>query len=382
MPALRVPIVSFIRGVGDTVRKEFASSSSPAGKLFRSGGLQFVDVPLPQLPGNKQSAGYNEHASEGPLESRWDLTAEQHKIVEQAEVVVMDSHSGGPVFLDPETNLPADMRHILGNVKWVQGTYAGVEMYLNLLPKGESGQNPDLLPKFQLTRGGGVMPTIMAQYVFGYVTLIERMLLEAKEFQSKREFARMELVNYRSASSVTVGILGLGDIGQGVGKMLRGAGYNVLGFKRHTNPTEAANLAFCADRITTDLDDVLAKSDYIVSVLPSTKATRYLLNEKNLQQCRERNPVFINIGRGDVISEKTLVDALDAGILSRAVLDVFEQEPLPRVSALWSHPSVHLTPHVSGKVFPENVGPVLLTNFNHYLRGEPLEFAVDWMKGY
>ncbi|GMF52552.1 unnamed protein product [Phytophthora fragariaefolia] len=376
MAALRVPIVSFIRGVGDTVRKEFAASSSPAGKLFRSGGLQFVDVPLPQLPGNKQSAGYSEHQSEGLLEPRWDLTDEQHNIVEQAEIVVMDSHTGGPVFLDSETNLPSDKRHILDNVKWVQGTYAGVEMYLNLLPKR------DQLPKFQLTRGGGVMPTIMAQYVFGYVTLIERMLLEAKEFQHKREFARTELVNYRSASSVTVGVLGLGDIGQGVGKMLRGAGYNVLGFKRHTNPTEVANLAFCADRITTDLDDVLAHSDYIVNVLPSTKATRYLLNERNLQQCRERSPVFINIGRGDVISEKTLVDALDAGILSRAVLDVFEQEPLPRVSPLWSNPSVHLTPHVSGKVFPENVGPVLLTNFNHYLRGEPLEFTVDWTKGY
>ncbi|EGZ20367.1 hypothetical protein PHYSODRAFT_328486 [Phytophthora sojae] len=319
MPALRVPIVSFIRGVGNT------------------------DVPLPQLPGNKQSVGYSDHQSEGLLEPRWDLTAEQHKVVEETQ------------------------RHILDNVKWVQGTFAGVEMYLNLLPKGESGPKADQLPKFQVT-SGGVMPTIMAQCVFGYVTLIARMLQEAKEFQNKREFARMELVSYRSASSVTVGILGLGNIGQGVGKMLRGAGYKVLGFKRHTSPVEAANLAFCADRITTDLDDVLAN--------------RYLLIEKNLQQCRERSPVFINIGRGDAISEKTLVDALDAGILSRAVLAVFEQEPLPRVSALWSHPSVHLTPHVSGKVFPENVGPVLLANFNHYLRGEPLEFAVDWTKGY
>jgi phosphoglycerate dehydrogenase-like enzyme len=378
MPALRVPIASFIRGVGDNVRQEFASSSSPAGKLFRSGALQFVDVPLPQLPGSTHESGFEDHQAADLLEPRWDLTPEQEAIVEQAQVVVMDSHAGGPVLLDPGTNLPAHKRHLLGNVEWVQGTSAGVETYLKLLSKGHNAQPL----KFQLTRGGGVMPKIMAQYVFGYVTLIERMLLEAKEFQNKREFARMELVNYRSAASVTVGILGLGDIGQGVGSMLRTAGYNVLGFKRHTSAEQAANLAFCADRITTDLDDVLVNSDYLVSVLPSTNATRYLLTEKNLQQCRSRCPVFINIGRGDVISEKTLLDALDHGVLSRAVLDVFEQEPLPRVSGLWSHPSVHLTPHVSGKVFPENVGPVLLNNFNHYLRGEPLEYVVDWAKGY
>ncbi|KAE9051382.1 hypothetical protein PR001_g1503 [Phytophthora rubi] len=164
--------------------------------------------------------------------------------------------------------------------------------------------------------------------------------------------------------------------------MLRSCGYNVVGFKRHVSAQDVEDLAECADQITTSLDEVLAKSDYLVNLLPSTSATRYVLNETNLELCRERSPVFINIGRGDVISEKTLIDALDKKTLSRAVLDVFEQEPLPKTSQLWEHPAVLLMPHVSGKVFPEDVALKFLDNFNRYLKGEPLAYQVDWTKGY
>ncbi|KAG3117712.1 hypothetical protein PI125_g3505 [Phytophthora idaei] len=251
-------------------------------------------------------------------------------------------------------------------------------MYLDLLPKG-----PDaVLPKFTLSRAGGMMPRIMAQYVLGYVTMIERKLLEAKEYQSKRDYARVDMISFRPAQSVTVGILGLGDIGQYTGKMLRSCGYNVLGFKRRVSAQDVADLAECADHVTTSLEEVLAKSDYLINLLPSTSATRYVLNETNLELCREHSPVFINIGRGDVISEKTLIDALNKGTLSKAVLDVFEKEPLPKESGLWEHPSVLLTPHVSGKVFPEDVAAMFLNNFNRYTKGEVVRYKVDWAKGY
>ncbi|KAG6576274.1 Glyoxylate/hydroxypyruvate reductase A [Phytophthora cinnamomi] len=378
---LRVPIMTFIAGIGDNVRKEFAASDSTAGELYRSGKLELIDIPLPQLVGNKQDPLHGP-SMEDPGRPIWNLTPEQRRIVEQATIVMMDSHGGGPVFLAPKENLPEDKQHILGNVKWVQATYAGVEMYLNLLPKGPNALPVEQLPKFTLTRAGGMMPRIMAQYVLGYLTMIERKLLEAKEFQSQRDYARVEMISFRPAQSVTVGILGLGDIGQYTGKMLRSCGYKVTGFKRHVSAQDVADLAECADHVTTSLEEVLANSDYLVNLLPSTSATRYVLNETNLELCRERSPVFINIGRGDVISEKTLIDALNKGTLSRAVLDVFEQEPLPKESKLWEHPSVLLTPHVSGKVFPEDVAVKFLDNFNRYLNGEPLAYEVDWTKGY
>ncbi|ETP48841.1 hypothetical protein F442_05496 [Phytophthora nicotianae P10297] len=373
---LRVPIMTFIAGIGDNVRKAFAASDSPAGGLYRSGKLELIDIPLPQLVGNKQDPLHGP-SMEDPGRPIWNLTPEQQSIVEQAEIVMIDSHGGGPVFMAPKENLPEDKQHVLNNVKWIQATYAGVDMYLDLLPKGPNA----IVPKFTLTRAGGMMPRIMAQYVLGYITMIERKLLEAKEYQSKRDYARVDMISFRPAQSVTVGILGLGDIGQYTGKMLRSCGYKVLGFKRHVSAQDVADLAESADQITTSLEEVLAKSDYLINLLPSTSATRYVLNEKNLELC-EHSPVFINIGRGDVISEKTLINALNKGTLSKAVLDVFEKEPLPKESELWEHPSVLLTPHVSGKVFPEDVAAMFLDNFNRYIKDEPVRYKVDWSKGY
>ncbi|KAG6576275.1 D-isomer specific 2-hydroxyacid dehydrogenase [Phytophthora cinnamomi] len=384
MPALsklRVPVVSFLNGMGSAMRKEFAASSTPAGDLFRSGRLELVDVPVPKLVGNTQDP-LNGHRMDDTGAPTWDITAEQQRVIEQAKIAVIDQHSGGPLLLTPEQSLPEDKRDILRNVEWVQGTYAGVEQYLNRLPHGQNALPVDQLPKFMLTRAGGFLPRIMAQYVFGYVTMLERMLLEARDFQSNRVYARERMIQFRPAQTVTVGILGLGDIGQGVGKMLRGAGYKVLGFKRHVGPELEMELATCADRVTPDLEEVLSMSDYLVNVLPSTNTTRYLLNEKNLELCRERKPVFINIGRGDVVAEKTIIDALDSGVWSRAVLDVFEEEPLPKESALWGHPSVLLTPHVSGYVFVEDVASMFVDNFNRYLRGDPVLYKVDWTAGY
>ncbi|OWZ21624.1 D-isomer specific 2-hydroxyacid dehydrogenase [Phytophthora megakarya] len=371
---LRVPIVSYLNGMTNAIRKEFDASSTPAGDLFRSDKLEFVDIPLPTLVGNTQDLLYSLEMEDVDA-PRWDLTLEQRRIVEQAKVVVMDQHIGGPLFIAPEKSLPEDMHDILRNVNWVQGTYAGVEHYLNRL-NNKSAETPP----FTLTRAGAFLPRVMGQYVFGYVTMFERKLLEAIDFRNKGEYARAHMADFRLADHVTIGILGFGEIGQGVGKMLRSAGYNVIGFKRRVSP--GLELASGADIVTSDLSEVLCKSDYLVNVLPSTSSTHYLLNEANLELCRARKPIFINIGRGDVASEKTIISALDSGVWSSAVLDVFEVEPLPRESALWSHPSVMFTPHVAGFPFAEDGASIFVDNFNRYLLGEPMQYQVDWKAGY
>ncbi|POM58086.1 D-isomer specific 2-hydroxyacid dehydrogenase, partial [Phytophthora palmivora] len=306
---IRVPIVSYLHGMANAIRKEFAASSTPAGDLFRSGKLEIVDIPLPTLVGNTQDF-LNAHKLDDSGAPHWNLTLEQRRIVEQAKVVVMDQHTGGPLLMAPEKNLPEDMHGILRNVDWVQGTYAGVEQYLKRLSRAV----PTKAPPFTLTRAGGFLPRIMGQYVFGYVTMFERKLLEAIDFRNRGEYARAQMAQFRPAQTVTIGVLGFGDIGQGVGKMLRSAGYKVLGFKRRISPGLDLELASCADHITSDLNEVLSGSDYLVNVLPSTSSTHYLLNEMNLELCRERKPIFVNIGRGDVIAEKTIIAALDTGI--------------------------------------------------------------------
>ena len=92
--------------------------------------------------------------------------------------------------------------------------------------------------------------------------------------------------------------------------------------------------------------------------------------------------MFINVGRGDVINEKSLLMALDEQWISGAILDVFEEEPLPMHSKLWGRSDVIVSPHVSGLTQSSDVPKVFLTNYQRYIDGKELKFLVDWAKGY
>lgn len=216
-----------------------------------------------------------------------------------------------------------------------------------------------------------------------WIIALERKFLDAKKFQQQGVYAQVEL-DYRPFRALTVSILGFGDIGMGIGKLLKLAGFQVVGFKRCVSDADAADVTFraSADRVTTDLEDALAAADFIVSVLPSTKATIHLLTHERMAACVAKKPVFINVGRGSVIAESTLVELLDQRVLSQAVLDVFEVEPLPKESKLWGHPRVVMTPHVSAKSFPEDVAEVFVSNLNAFLKDEPMQYRVDWASGY
>ncbi|KAG3055772.1 hypothetical protein PC122_g21618, partial [Phytophthora cactorum] len=361
---LQIPVVSIIPGIGEAVRLQLASTtaSSPAAELYKSNKLEIVDLPLPVVcppssSNNHQPKGAIDQAA--PTTPTWNLDPKQQLILENAEVLFIDAHLAAPLLLAPKTNLPFDLQHLLKKVQWVQGTYAGVDSY-HQFPETPAD------PGFTVSRAGGIMPTALAQFVFGYVIAMERKLFEAKEYQEKRVFSRWEL-KYRSFRQLTIGILGLGDVGQEIGRTFKASGFQVLGFKRRVSDEDWKTLASSADRVSTDLSEVLEQSDYVVNVLPSTDATRYLLTENALEVCRKKQPVFINVGRGDVISEETIVNALEKGLLSKAVLDVFEKEPLPKESPLWLHPKVIVTPHIAGTVFPEDVADVFVKNLNRRL---------------
>ncbi|KAE8974666.1 hypothetical protein PR003_g20475 [Phytophthora rubi] len=377
---IQIPVVSIIPGIGDAVRQQLSSpaaASSTAGKLFQSSQLEIVDLPLPVVCPPNASNNHQPKGAVGapaPTTPEWKLDPKQQQILEDAEVLFMDAHMAAPLLLAPKTNLPFELQHLLKKVQWVQGTYAGVDSY-HQFPEAPAD------PGFTVTRAGGIMPTALAQFVFGYVIAIERKFFEAKEFQENREFARWEL-KYRSFRQLTIGILGLGDVGQEIGRTLKASGFQVIGFKRRISDEDAKALASSADRVSNDLSEVLGQSDYIVNVLPSTDATRYLLTENTLEVCRKKSPVLINVGRGDVISEETIVNALEKGLLSKAVLDVFEKEPLPKDSPLWTHPKVIATPHIAGTVFPEDVADVFVKNLNRHLEKKAVLYQMDWSSGY
>jgi phosphoglycerate dehydrogenase-like enzyme len=129
------------------------------------------------------------------------------------------------------------------------------------------------------------------------------------------------------------------------------------------------------------LEQVLPEADVIVAVLPATAETRHLLGARALGRCKP-GAVLFNVGRGSAVDVSALADALGQGRLGAAVLDVFEEEPLPGGSALWDAPNLIVTPHDAARSFPEDVAAVFVRNYRHLLAGEPLEGRVDFERGY
>lgn len=170
-------------------------------------------------------------------------------------------------------------------------------------------------------------------------------------------------MKYRSLSNLTLGILGLGDIGKEVAKYCKALGMTIWAMGR----TERTELPPDVDHFRTQsgLKEVLESSDYICNILPSTPTTQNLLAGDVLEVCKSRQSVFINVGRGDVISEESLLKALKNGWIAGAVLDVFEKEPLPKDSELWDMPGVTITPHCAAVSFAEDVSTLRFLFFSH-----------------
>ena len=134
------------------------------------------------------------------------------------------------------------------------------------------------------------------------------------------------------------------------------------------------------------LKALLAKTDILVVLLPLTHATRGLLNASLFAQLRQGGrlggPILINAGRGGLQVEADILAALDAGVLKGASLDVFEREPLPAGSRLWTHPNVYVSPHNAAISAPEAIVAAIARQIEAFERGAPLRNLVDRKRGY
>lgn len=185
-----------------------------------------------------------------------------------------------------------------------------------------------------------------------------------------------------AARSVRVGIMGLGELGQDAARKLQVMGFDVAGWSR--SPKTVGGLATFAG--SDGMVDFLARTDILVSLLPLTPDTRGLIDAKLLaglaQGGRLGGPFLINAGRGGLQVEADILAALEAGTLKGATLDVFETEPLPAASPLWSHPAVTVTPHNAAMSEPEAVATLIAAQIRRLEAGEPLEHVVDPARGY
>lgn len=247
------------------------------------------------------------------------------------------------------------------DLEWLQSTWAGV----NALVGGRTD--------FVCARLSGCFGPLVAEHVFAHVLRCERRVDELAAAQRETRWAHDEFAAAaRPLRALTMGVLGAGDVGRHVAGVARAFGMRTLALSdRPRGNFDAVG----------DLDAVLRESDVLVAALPSTRSTRGLLDGGRLAACGRR-PLLINVGRGDLLSAASVVEALDAGSIREAVLDVFEAEPLEETSPLWAHRGVRVTPHVAALSLPGDVARAFAENLGRFREGQPLAHAVDWAKGY
>ena len=176
---------------------------------------------------------------------------------------------------------------------------------------------------------------------------------------------------------MTIGLLGLGALGVAAAERLLHAGFNVTGWSRSSKAIEGV------ETLTGDdgLQGLLEKSDILVCLVPLTDATRGLVNASRLAAMKN-GAAIINFARGAVIVADHLIAALDSGKLSHAVLDVFEQEPLPAASPFWQHPKVTVLPHISAPTSRESSARIVAGNVRTWRETGTLPETVDMARGY
>ncbi len=251
----------------------------------------------------------------------------------------------------------------LQRLKLIQSMWMGVENIISdpSLPRG--------VPVARLIDPG--MVGAMGEMVIAHVLDWHRHLYCYRKFQADKVWKRRRQY---LPSDRTVGILGLGELGGSIAAKLRAMDFNVAGWSRGPRKLHGVHCS-------TDLDDVLSRSDAVVCLLPLTPATRGILNKSSIERIKKGGCV-INVARGGHLVVADLLAALDAGHLAHAYLDVFETEPLPAGSPLWAHPGITITPHIAALSEPRTSVGEIAANIERVRRGEAPLHLVDFAAGY
>jgi glyoxylate/hydroxypyruvate reductase A len=214
----------------------------------------------------------------------------------------------------------------------------------------------------------------LTEYVVQAVTTHHLKARDYARLQGQALWQRLEVPP--SVSQVVV-VLGLGFIGLRVATALRDLGFQTCGWS--ASPKTIAGMECLHGRAA--LEPALSRGDYVVAVLPETEQTIGLMDRRAFGAMK-RGSFIVNVGRGSLIVEEDLVEALDDGQVSGAQLDVFCVEPLPADSPLWRHPKVIVTPHTGGPAGEDAHMAEVAENYRRLLAGEPLTNLVGRCKGY
>lgn len=254
------------------------------------------------------------------------------------------------------------------HLQWVQAMAAGAGGAVKA-----SGLDLESLQKFKVTTSAGVHALPLAEFAaLGILNGFKRSAELAVD-QSNRTWPELRTPT-RLVSGSRLVITGLGEIGLETARVARALGMKISGTKRTVEPLEGIDEVAGND----GLAGLLATADAVVNTLPGTPYTERLFS-REIFAAMKPGTVFINVGRGTVVDEDALLEALDNGQVSYACLDVFAVEPLPQESPLWDHPRVMVSPHTSALSAAENrlIAERFSANLGIFLAGGELPHLVD-----
>ena len=263
----------------------------------------------------------------------------------------------------------------MGAIRWVHCTGAGVDSWV---------AQPELDRNILLTRTPESFGPAIAEWAVSRILAFQQELLDVHRAQTEHRWAHREVKVARGTRALVVGT---GDVGSAVASQLAALGIRVTGLSRtgvarsgNTGSTVRQLSPFESIHTVDRLAELVGGADWIILTLPITPATRGLFSRDILSRCR--NAVLLNAGRGAVVEEAALPEALDNGWLRGAALDVFDVEPLPEASPLWSDPRVMVSPHISGPTTTNGAGEGFLQCLAELEAGRLPKWAIDRERGY
>lgn len=266
---------------------------------------------------------------------------------------------------------PPDVLGNLKNLKVIFSLGAGVDAILSdlTLPKDipvVRVNDPDLTNR-------------MSEYIVMHVLLHHR---QQRRIDANQRAKIWDSFPTHAARHMTVGMMGLGVLGQDTAAKLVALGFNVVGWSRTQKQLDNVMCYAGAD----GLPEFLGRTDILVCLLPATHETDGIINASLIRKLSRKGPfgapILINAGRGRQQVEADILKCLDSGELFAATLDVFSKEPLPADSAFWSHPRVTLTPHAAADSEPLTICTYIANQITRHEQGQPLQNLVDRAKGY
>ena len=260
-------------------------------------------------------------------------------------------------------------------LRWIHSTAAAVHHLMT----------PELLASdIVVTNARDVHGPVVAEHAIALAFALAKRLPQSVRYQQQKHWAQHDLWDEqprpRELNGATMTIVGLGAIGAPLARLAKSLGMRVVGVREH--PERGSKVADAVYGFE-ELDAALSAGDFIVLAVPVTPKTRHLMNAARLARLKP-DAYLINVGRGVLIEETALLDALRAKSFGGAALDVTTEEPLPPESPLWEMENVLITPHIAGlteKMWERHYAHYT-KNLRRFLEGQPLLWVVDKGKGY